>query len=95
MNPNNQQLSSDPELLKGRYANNLRMGYSAEEFFLDFTLMGPNGEQHVSRVLISPGHLKRVSEYVAHNLKGYEQQHGGVIEKAKQPKKGIGFTVNE
>lgn len=49
------------DVLMGRYANLMRVGHSADEFVLEFinATMPPKGIM-VSRIVISPGHLKRI-----------------------------------
>jgi hypothetical protein len=43
-----------------------------------------------ARVIVSPGHLKRMIRALSDNLKRYEGQHGPVIEAvAPQPPEGM------
>lgn len=68
------------EILKGVYANLMFASHSKEEFILDFiSAFGPQGEQ-VAKVIVSPGHFKRIVAAVADNLKKYEAQFGPIKE---------------
>lgn len=93
-NPNKQQLQVQmpDDVIKGAYANNLMIGYSKEEFVLDFmNLFPPKGIVN-SRVIVSPGHLKRIIGVLSNSLKQYEDKFGVTIEEAKSPSPDIGFS---
>jgi hypothetical protein len=94
-NPNQKQIQikiSD-EVLKGNYANAMQISHTKEEFLLDFMNLYPqNGAGIVnSRVIMSPGHLKRAISAMQENLSKYEEQFGK-IEEATSPE-GIGFKA--
>ena len=60
------------EVLKGVYSNMMIASHTKEEFILDFlNVAGPQGIA-VSKVIVSPGHLKRISAALVDNLKKYE-----------------------
>lgn len=62
----------------GVYANQMVVGHTREEFLLDFiNLFPPQGVVN-ARVIVSPGHLKRMIKTLAENLEKYEQTHGEV-----------------
>lgn len=84
------QINADKEDLKGRYANMVRIGHNPEEFVLDFCLVLPPVGQLVTRLLMSPGHMKRLARALQENLKKYEELTGQKVEEAKEPKT-IGF----
>jgi len=88
------QIKVSDEVLKGTYANAMQVLHSKEEFVLDFMNLSPHQGVGVvgSRVIMSPGHLKRVISALAENLKKYEDQFGK-IEEAESPKEGIGFKA--
>lgn len=88
---NKVQVSMSDEVLKGVYANNLSVGYSREEFVLDFMNLFPPKGLVGARVFVSPGHLKRVIGVLTNSLKQYEDKFGK-IEAANQPEAEIGFT---
>lgn len=68
----------DDEELKGRYANLLRITHTREEFILDFINLAPPQGVVTSRLVISPGHLKRIIGALQENLKRYEDNFGSV-----------------
>ena len=73
------QINASDEVARGRYSNNMLVTHTREEFILDFLLTAPNGTQLVSRVMISPGHMKRVFAALADNLRKYESNFGEVV----------------
>jgi hypothetical protein len=56
------------EVLKGSYANTLLVAHTAEEFVLDFILSLPPQAVCNARVIVHPGHLKRVIGALQQNL---------------------------
>jgi hypothetical protein len=79
---------SDDEL-RGRYANLLRVTHTREEFFLDFINLLPPQGVVTARVVLSPGHLKRIVRALAANLARYEESFGK-LDEAAEP--GVGST---
>lgn len=82
MSDGNQRIDvkiSDEEL-RGRYANLLRVTHTREEFFLDFINLLPPQGVVTARVVLSPGHLKRIVGALAANLARYEEVFGGLSE---------------
>jgi len=74
-------------VLRGVYANQMVVTHTREEFVLDFiTLFPPEGLVN-ARVLVSPGHLKRMIRALQENLSRYESRHG-VIAEAEAPPGG-------
>jgi hypothetical protein len=70
---------SDEEL-RGRYSNLLRVTHTREEFVLDFINLVPPQGIVSARVVVSPGHAKRIIGALQENLTRYEQAHGPVAE---------------
>ncbi|NCP17038.1 DUF3467 domain-containing protein [Candidatus Kuenenbacteria bacterium CG_4_9_14_3_um_filter_39_14] len=85
------QIKIPDEILKGVYANAMQVAHSREEFILDFLNLSPHMGAGIvsSRVIMSPGHLKRVIAALTENLKKYEEKFGK-IEEAEAPEE-IGF----
>ncbi|MDP2470686.1 MAG: DUF3467 domain-containing protein [Candidatus Palauibacterales bacterium] len=73
------QINASDEVARGRYSNNMLVTHTREEFILDFLLTAPNGTQLVSRVMVSPGHMKRVLSALADNMQKYEGNFGEVV----------------
>ena len=73
-------------ILGGVYANQMVVSHTREEFLLDFiNLFPPEGVVN-ARVIVSPGHLKRMIRALTDNLSRYETKHGEVTEApAPQP----------
>ena len=90
--PNEIKVKIADEVLKGCYANTLLVSHTAEEFVLDFILSLPPQAVCNARVIIHPGHLKRVIVALQQNLALYEAKHGVVAANADPGQGGIGFT---
>jgi len=75
------------------YTNMMQSGFTREEFLITFINIAPPTGRVVSKVMTSPGHLKRIIRALEDSMKKYEDQHGEV-EEAKGPVKDqIGFKV--
>lgn len=73
------------EILRGIYANQMVVSHTKEEFILDFmNLFPPEGVVN-ARVIISPGHMKRMLKALAGNLESYERKFGTVEEASAPP----------
>ena len=83
------QIKARDEDLKGVYSNLMIVSHTKEEFCLDF-INTFNPPTLTSRVLMSPGHLKRMIRALEENMKKYEEQFGEV-EVAKEPEAPLGF----
>jgi len=94
MNQQNQQvqIKANDEKLKGEYSNAMQILHTKEEFVLDFLNIFPPTGTLNSRVILSPGHFKRMIKAMEENLKKYEDQFGK-IEVATEPKNEIGFKA--
>jgi hypothetical protein len=71
-------INANDELARGRYSNNMLVAHTAEEFIIDLLMTAPNGSSLVSRVIVSPGHCKRILAALADNLQKYERQFGEI-----------------
>ncbi len=79
------------QLKGGAYANNMMVMHTREEFILDFLMIGPNAGAVTARIIMSPGHTKRMIAALQENLRKYEQQHGSLTP-ADEPKGHLGFV---
>ena len=79
------------DVLRGVYANLMQVTHTKEEFVLDFANVFPPQGIMTSRIIISPGHLKRIVRALDGNMKRYEEKFGP-IEEAKGPGE-IGFKA--
>ncbi len=87
------QIKIPDEVLKGAYVNAMQVAHTKEEFILDFMNLSPHQGIGIvnSRVIMSPGHLKRVITALQDNLKKYEDKFGK-IEEAEAPEE-LGFKA--
>jgi hypothetical protein len=83
------QIKAKDDDLKGVYSNLMIVSHTKEEFCLDFVNTF-NPPILTARVLMSPGHLKRMIQALEINMKKYEEQFGPV-EAAKEAKTPLGF----
>ena len=74
------QVSAADETARGRYSNNMLVVHSREEFIIDWLLNAPSGTHLVARIVVSPGHVKRIIGALADNLRKYEEAHGAARE---------------
>ena len=82
------------EELKGVYSNMMQILHTKEEFILDFFLVSPPEGILASRVIMSPGHLKRMIKALQENVGKYEEKFGK-IEEAEAPEAKLGFNIGE
>lgn len=69
-------VSAADETARGRYSNSMLVAHSREEFIIDWLLNATSGAHLVSRIIVSPGHMKRIIGALADNLRKYEEKHG-------------------
>src|SRR5262245_21380480 len=69
--------------LKGVYANQMVVSHTKEEFLLDFVNVFPPEGIVNARIIISPGHLKRVIRALVENVRKYEDRFGEIPEAAE------------
>jgi len=65
--------------------------HTREEFILDFMMITPPSGTVTARVVISPGHMKRMVVALTENLKKYESKFGKLTVAAEPSKSTIGF----
>lgn len=90
MEPKQIQVRASDQDLKGGYSNVAKITHSQEEFILDFFSLVENTGTLVSRVILSPGHMKRFVHALEENLKNYEGRFGTVA-LGEVPPTTIGF----
>ena len=78
------------EMKGGVYANNMIVTHTREEFILDFLMVIPPEGTVNARVIVSPGHMKRIFEALGDNVSKYEKTFG-TIKMAEEPKV-VGFV---
>lgn len=80
-------------LIGGVYCNLMRITHTREEFIMDFLMVHEGMGAVTSRVIMSPGHVKRTISALQANLKNYEKQFGSVKEAAEPAKGKLGFRT--
>jgi hypothetical protein len=85
------EIKANDESLKGRYSNMVQVVHNKEEFVFDFFMIVPPLGQLTSRIIMSPGHVKRFANAILENIKKYEEVTGKKITESKEPK--IGFHL--
>lgn len=97
MEQNNQakqqiQIKAKDEILAGVYSNAAQFAHTKEEFVLDFmTVLPPAGTLN-ARVIMSPGHFKRMIRAMQDNLVKYESAFG-TIQESNQPDTQFGWPI--
>jgi hypothetical protein len=76
--PQQLQINTGDEMMRGRYSNSLIVSHSPEEFIIDWLLNSPTGTFLESRIIVSPGNLKRIVGALTDNLEKYERQYGPI-----------------
>jgi len=72
------QITTGDEMSRGRYSNMMLVSHSAEEFMMEWVLNSPSGTHLVSRIIVSPGHVRRIIAALTENLNKYENRFGPV-----------------
>ena len=72
------QINTGDEIVRGRFTNSMLISHNAEEFIIDWLLNSPSGAHIVSRLIVTPGHIKRIISALQENLQQYEYQFGSV-----------------
>jgi len=85
-------IKADDEIQKGRYCNAAQISHSGEEFTMDFFFIHSNPPfgNLLSRIVLSPGHAKRLMLALQENIQRYEAIHGP-IRMTPKPSEEIGF----
>jgi hypothetical protein len=84
------QVKFPDHLQGGVYANNMVVSHTKEEFVMDFLMVAPPAGSVTARVIVSPGHMKRVVAALQENVSKYEGMFGEIAP-AEAPKADIGF----
>ena len=80
-----------PEKLQGGvYANNMIVTHTREEFVMDYLMVVPPAGAVTARIIVSPGHMKRIVAALNENMQKYEQKFGTIVI-AEEPKVDVGY----
>ena len=83
--PKEIKINFPQELQGGVYSNNMIVSHTKEEFILDFIMVAPPAGAVTARVIVSPGHMKRIVAALQENISKYESAFG-TIQIAEEPK---------
>lgn len=72
------QIQANEKTSLGRFSNSMFIAHGPEEFIIDWLLNSPTGAHLVSRIIVSPGHIKRIISALADNLMRYEEKYGEI-----------------
>lgn len=78
--PENQAAAifASEEARKGHFSNNMFISHGPEEFILDWIMDSPSGRELVSRIIVTPGHIKRIMNAIKANIEMYESKFGEI-----------------
>ena len=88
------RIKASDDVLAGHYANIAQITHTREEFILDFMSVFPPQGTLASRVIMSPGHMKRIVRAMEENIQKYEASFGAIHE-SDQPANQFGFPVSD
>ncbi len=72
------QIGYRDEVLQGFYSNNILIFHTRSEFVLDCMSVFPPRGVMGARVIVSPGHVKRLSKALQENIAKYEKIFGEI-----------------
>lgn len=86
-------IKADDDVQKGKYSNAAQISHSPEEFTMDFFFIHSNPPfgNLQSRILLSPGHAKRLMLALQENIQRYENTFGEIRIPMKPPE-DFGFV---
>lgn len=80
------RITADNDTRRGTYSNLALISHRKEEFVLDFLFVDPQtqsskGDQAllVSRIILNPGHMKRLYQAIGENIQRYEKNFGKIV----------------
>lgn len=66
----------NPEVQKGVYSNVALIHHTKNEYIMDFLLQFGGEAQLVSRIILSPDHMKALQKAINQNIEKYENEYG-------------------
>lgn len=78
----NIEIKIDDEKAEGQFSNFTNISHSPEEFTMDFLYVNPTPPpgfgKLMSRVIVTPGHMKRLIRALQQNVAKYEEHYGEI-----------------
>ncbi len=76
------EIKVDESIASGIFSNFANVSHSADEFVLDFLYVNPTPPpgfgKLCSRIILTPGHAKRILQALAENIRKYEERFGEI-----------------
>ena len=76
------EIKVDESIAEGVFSNFANISHSPDEFILDFLFVNPNPPpgfgKLVSRIILTPGHAKRILTALTDNIRKYEERFGEI-----------------
>lgn len=80
------QITADNNIRRGVYSNLALISHRKEEFVIDFLFLDPQGQNTksdqallASRIILNPGHMKRLFQAIGENITRYEKNFGKIV----------------
>jgi len=80
------RITADNDTRRGTYSNLALISHRKEEFVIDFLFVDPQTQTPkadqallTSRVILNPGHMKRLFQAVGENIQRYEKNFGKIV----------------
>ena len=80
------QITADNETRRGNYSNLALISHRKEEFIIDFLFIDPQTQSPkegqailASRMILNPGHMKRLYQAIGENIQRYEKNFGKIV----------------
>jgi len=81
------QITADNETRRAHYSNLALISHRKEEFVIDFLFVDPQAQAATqqgqailtSRVVVNPGHMKRLYQAIGENIQRYEKNFGTIV----------------
>jgi len=80
------QITADNESRRAHYSNLALITHRKEEFVIDFLFVDPQPQSKqpgqailTSRVVVNPGHMKRLYQAIGENIQRYEKNFGTIV----------------
>ena len=70
------EVTATEQNLKGVYANVARVTYTKNEFVLGFVFNIGSEAHLVSRVIVTPEHMRQINRVISDSLEEYEEKFG-------------------
>ncbi len=76
--PKSLVIKADDQVAKGRFANLAQVASTQDAFVLDFAFVQGNAGWLLSRLVLSPQHIKRFASVLDHTIAKHEERYGSI-----------------